>query len=123
MIRKILYSLGAMLLVLIAARVLAETNTLTAMAPAENTDGSVLTDLASIRIYYSQDGGAFEVIAEEPFTEAGGMFSYQDERLDGVHCYKLTAVAADGDESDFSNEACKTVDTILPKAVTNLVVN
>jgi len=59
-----------------------------------------------------------------PFITPGGLFGYvHTNQLDGVHCYTATAVNDDGQESMMSNEACKTVDTILPLPINDLTVN
>ena len=71
----------------------------------------------------SENGGARELLAVIPFTTEGGAFSYLDEdRSDGTYCYVATAVRANGNESVFSNEACKTIDTLRPNAPTGLAV-
>jgi hypothetical protein len=98
----------------------AEDNSLTWVLPTTNEDGSALTDLANIRVYHSVNGGNFVQLAELPGTSVSYVHA---DQLDGEHCYYVTAVRATGAESVPSNQGCKTVDTILPDAPVNLLVN
>ena len=97
------------------------TTNLTWTAPTTNTDGSPLTDLGSYRVYRgNSSGGAKTLLA----TVTAPVTAYQDSStLEGLNCYAITAVDLDGNESNYSNEACKFVDTIAPNAPTGLIVN
>lgn len=102
---------------------LAEDNNISGVAPTQNTDGSALTDLANINIYHKLDNGVYSLLVALPFDEEGGTFTYlHSNQGQGVHCYKATAVDVRGNESDFSNEACKVVDTLAPGAPSGLTV-
>jgi fibronectin type 3 domain-containing protein len=92
---------------------------LTWVAPTQNTDGSALTDLAGFHVYRRLGtAGAYSRIATVDST------SYTDNAtLEGLNCYVVTAFDARGNESDYSNEACKLIDTIRPATVTGLTAN
>ena len=92
------------------------------VAPTTNTDGSPLTDLDSYRVYRrsSATTGAYALLATVPAPAT----TYTDNAtLEGVNCYVVTAVDDDGNVSDFSNQACKTIDTLRPNAPSGLTVN
>lgn len=79
------------------------------LAPTHNDDGTPVTDMTSIIIYYSQDGAPFTALATVPFTQPGARFSYKhQDRSRGVHRYQATAVNADSIESPRSNTATRT---------------
>ena len=92
------------------------------VAPTTNTDGSPLTDLDSYRVYRrpSATTGAYVQIAQV----AAPATTYTDNStVEGVNCYVVTAVDTAGNVSDFSNQACKTIDTLRPNAPSGLTVN
>ncbi len=81
--------------------------TLTWQPPAWNTDGTALTDLAGYRIYYGSSSGSYpdHVKVASP--------SATDQTLTlapGEYYFVMTAVDADGNESEYSNE----VHRVLP---------
>lgn len=82
--------------------------TLTWTPPTENTDGSLLTDLASYTIYQGnvpgdRSGPVYAGIS-------ASVSSYVVEPLSlGGYCWVATAINSRGIESEFSNEACKIV--------------
>jgi Putative Ig domain len=84
------------------------TVTLTWMPPTENTDGSVLTDLAGYVVYWGTVSGSYpnSVTLSNP-----GLTSYVvDNLLSGTTYYfATTAYNNDGMESTFSNEASKAI--------------
>lgn len=89
--------------------------------PTTYTDGTTIPPggLTTARIYRKKDNGAYAIYQSIPIGT-----SYTDSNLtDGTYCYQVTVVASNGIESAKSNEACKTVDTRTPGAVTNLTVN
>lgn len=84
--------------------------------PTTFTDGSPIPDgdLASARIYRKVDTGTYGIYQTIPIGT-----SFKDADLaNGVYCYKVSVVRTNGIESPQSNEACKTVDTRIPNAVT-----
>lgn len=96
---------------------------LKAVAPTQNEDGSVLTDLSSVRVYRKLNAGVYSVLVTNPYDVEGGNWSYTDPNLTtGTWCYKVTAIRATGAESPFSNESCKVIDIRASKAPTNLTV-
>jgi len=94
-------------------------------APTQNTDGTNLTDLVSIKVYHKLGAGAVSVVETIAFTTAGGQFTSTkyNSLANGVHCYNATAVRANGAESALSMpDACKTIDGSIPKAPTAVTV-
>ena len=101
--------------ILIAAGIItaafAVTNNITGVAPTTNTDGSALTNLASIRIYKAvltgtnpdctAAGTVYSVFQTVPYTTAGGSFSVADTlaTTTGRYCYQATAINTSGTES------------------------
>jgi len=84
--------------------------TLSWVAPTENADGTVLTDLASYRVYYGRTLGnysSFKAINNPGLTTAViGNLS------EGTWFFVVTARDLSGNESDESNVASKTI--VLP---------
>lgn len=81
--------------------------TLTWVAPTQNTDGSPLTDLAGYRISWGQQSGVYgsSVDVMNP-----GITSYVvDNLVPGTYYFVVKAINGQGTDSDFSNEATKTV--------------
>jgi hypothetical protein len=110
------------MLVFMAGPLFAADVNLSWLAPTENTDGSPLEDLAGFRMYRSVDspGSNYEVIAEidDPLVT-----TYLDaDRGQGLHCYVVTAYDDDGNESAFSNQGCKAIDTLAPGSPMSLEV-
>ena len=76
-------------------------------APTENTDGSVLTDLAGYKLYYGRSAGRYDrsIRIDNPTVT-----SYLiDDLLPATYYVAATSFNAAGIESTFSNEAVKTV--------------
>jgi hypothetical protein len=95
---------------------------LTWIPPTQNIDGSPLTDLSTYRVKRraSSTTGAYILLATVPAPAS----SYTDNAtLEGVNCYVVTAVDLTGNESDPSNQACKTIDTLRPDAPSGLTAN
>lgn len=110
------------MLFLFAGPLFADDNNLSWVAPTENVDGSALDDLAGFRIYRSVDspGGDYELIVDIDDPTAT---TYLDaDRGQGLHCYVATAYDEAGNESSFSNEACKAIDTLAPGSPMSLEV-
>lgn len=107
---------GGMALIAAAQRVIDDSATLTALAPTERVDGSALEALAAIAVY--RDG---ELIEAVPFGEPGGDFTWREDGLpSGRHCYQVTALDLDGNESDRSEVACKRI--LFPPRAPTLTV-
>jgi hypothetical protein len=107
---------------------------ITSTAPTLNTDGSPLTNLASIKLYKVIDVRAtpncttaqpYTLVSTTPYTIVGGTFTVQDanQTATGRHCYREAALNASGAESAMSLPAWKDVDLRVPNAPTGLVVN
>jgi len=81
--------------------------TLTWTAPTQRTDGSPLTDLAGYRVYWGQESRNYTEPVE---IDNPGVTTYViDDLGPGTHYFATTAVSADGLESEYSNEASKTI--------------
>jgi hypothetical protein len=107
--------LALITLILLPSFALAEDVTLTCTPPTQNTDGSVLTDLAGIRYYESQvSGGPYTVVGDETVC------SLVLVRSEGTYYYVSTAYNTGGVESVYSNEATKTVAPPVPAPPTGL---
>ena len=81
--------------------------TLSWQAPAQRTDGSLLTDLAGYRILYGSSPGSYpnRVTVNNP-----GLTSYVVDNLaQGTWYFVMTAFDASGAESDYSSVGSKTI--------------
>jgi hypothetical protein len=126
--RGLLGVVGALLVALgLFDGVYAVDNNISGVAPTTNTDGSVLDDLAQIRIYKALTNSAaecataqYEFLVTLDFADEGQTFTYLDanQTQDGTYCYKATAVDAQGNTSEFSNIASKDVDLLAPSSPT-----
>lgn len=81
--------------------------TLSWVPPTQNDDGSTLTDLAGYRIYWGTSSGNYS----DSVTIANpGISSYVIDNLSpGTYFFVATAYNSTGAQSDFSNEASKTI--------------
>jgi hypothetical protein len=71
--------------------------------PTENTDGSTLTNLSGYRIHYGKSSRAYSDVVK---LDNPGITRYVVENLQpGTYFFTITAVSANGVESDFSGEA------------------
>jgi hypothetical protein len=80
---------------------------LTWTPPTENTDNSVLTDLAGYKIYFGTSAGSYNdaITIDNP-----GLTSYLVEDLASSDWYfAMTAVNSSGVESSYSIEVTKTI--------------
>ncbi len=83
------------------------TATISWLPPTENTDGTVLTDLAGFRIYYGTSATAMTQTAD---ISNPGLTSYVIQNLAAATWYfTVRAYASDGAESAPSNIASKTI--------------
>jgi len=75
--------------------------------PTQNTDGSVLTDLAGFKIYYgtSPDNYPNQITIDNP----GITSSVVDNLTPNTWYFVSTAFTSSGEESDFSNMATRTI--------------
>jgi hypothetical protein len=81
--------------------------TLSWIAPAQNTDGSPLTNLAGYRIFYGTRSRQYdhEIRLDDP-----GITTYVVENLvPGTYYFAAKSFNSNGVESDFSGEAVRTV--------------
>jgi hypothetical protein len=98
--------------------------TVAGLAPTQNTDGSTLTDLTSIRVFRKVDAGAYSLLTTLAFEDEGQPFTHADNGLaNGTYCYQTTALNSQGNESAVSNEACRTVLVLFPRSPTNVTAN
>jgi len=75
--------------------------------PTENTDGTVLMDLAGYRIHYGTDAYNLDRVVA---IDNPGLTSYMVENLGPARWYfGVTSVTSDGAESALSNLASKTI--------------
>jgi hypothetical protein len=82
--------------------------TLTWMPPIQNTDGTVLTDLAGYKIYYGTSPGSYP---NEITINNSGITTYVVDNLTADTWYFVsTSFNSSGMESDYSNVATKTID-------------
>ncbi len=125
--KKLSAVLLLILAVALAGPAMAATATLTWTAPTTNTDGTPLTDLAGYKVYVSATvDGTYALIG----TVAAATTTYTDtvtvpNNTITRRYYVVTAFDGAGNESAYSNQAVKSffgVDTIGPKAPTNLTV-
>jgi len=88
-----------------------------------------VADIAQTNIYYASgaigDPDITDVTAYTVIDSVSGTATtYVDpNRANGLHCYYVTHVATNGEESVPSNIACKTVDIRVPGAPQGLTVN
>ena len=80
--------------------------TLNWQAPAQNVDGTPLTDLAGYRIYYGQQSRNY---SESVPINGTSRTDYSLNLSSGDYYFAMTAIDADGNESGYSNEVLKTV--------------
>jgi hypothetical protein len=92
--------------------------------PAELENGEPLTDLVAVNVYHRLDGGGYGLLVTVPFDGVpGDTFAYEHEALsDGEHCYYVTSIRAAGYEPDPSNEGCKVIETVRPRAMSDLTI-
>ncbi len=98
------------------------TAVLTWTPPTQNIDGSTLTDLDRYHVYYGTvSGGPYPtmLVLNDPTAD-----TYTINNLTaGVCFFNITAVNANGVESDPSNEASTTIDDVQAVESTGTVVN
>ena len=81
--------------------------TLTWVAPTLRTDGTLLDDLAGYKVYWGTESRNY---TESIQIDNPGVTTYIVENLGpGTHYFATTALSSDGLESDYSNEASKTI--------------
>jgi len=92
---------------------------LTCTVPTENTDGSTLTDLADIKVYWgTTQGGPYDLGSDSMGVDCQHTLNLPA----GTYYFVATAINSAGVESDYSNEATRTVLPPQPQPPTNLAV-
>ena len=83
------------------------TATLSWLPPTENTDGSMLTNLAGYNIYYGTEAGNYT----ETITIDNSISEYLVENLPpgNTYYFVITAFDGDGNESEYSTMGSKTI--------------
>ena len=82
--------------------------TLSWSAPLEREDGSALVNLAGFRIYFGKYSGQYDQMID---LDNPGLSRYVVEGLDqDTYFFVMTAYAADGAESLYSNEVARIVE-------------
>ncbi|MDZ7643049.1 MAG: putative Ig domain-containing protein [Woeseiaceae bacterium] len=81
--------------------------TLSWEAPTQNTDGTALTDLAGYRLYWGTSSGNYS--NSVTINDTGITTYVVDNLAPGTWVFVSTAINEAGVESDFSNEATKTI--------------
>lgn len=75
--------------------------------PAENEDGSLLTDLSGYRIYYGSFSRSYD---DTVVIEDSAVTQWNMELASGEYYIAMTAFDAEGNESAYSNEIVRSVD-------------
>ena len=121
----LMYAAVAIMALLLGTQARAGEAVLTWTAPTQNTDGTPLTDLAGFKIYLGQvQGGPYPVSVDIP-DPAATTFTVPG-LTDGVTYYFVSTAynsAATVQESDFSNEATKTIPFPVPNPPSGLTVD
>lgn len=79
--------------------------TLTWDASTTNADGTPLTDLAGYKVYFGNSSGSYTVS-----VDIGNLTGVIISNLEpGTWCFAVTAYDTSGNESEYSDEACKMV--------------
>ncbi len=79
--------------------------TLTWEPPTTNADGTPLNDLAGYRVYFGPGSGNYiykNDVGNVTLCTIGGL-------TQGTWCFAVTAYDTSGNESDYSNETCVTI--------------
>jgi len=79
--------------------------TLSWEAPTTNADETPLTDLAGYKVYYGTSSGDYTVSVDVG-NITGAIISSLET---GTWCFAVTAYDTSGNESDYSEETCKTI--------------
>ena len=88
--------------------------------PTQNTDGSTLTDLAGVRVYWGQGQNPTEF----RFIAAPGTQTVFENLADGTWRFAATALNAQGVESARSDEVSKAITgAVLEEETVTLTVN
>jgi hypothetical protein len=76
------------------------------LAPSENVDGTLLTDLSGYRIYYGTTSRDYDtsILISNPFATSGSF-----QAISGDYFVAMSAIDEDGNESGYSNEVLKQV--------------
>lgn len=100
-------SIGPFTVVVNAAAVVSGSATLSWIAPAENTDGTPITNLAGYHIYYGTTAGN---LAQSVTVDGAAATSYTFTGLSaGTYYFSVVAYNSAGLDSTDSNQATKTI--------------
>ena len=91
------------------------TSTLAVILPNDNTDGSVLTDLAGLRVYFGTEAGNYTTKVDAPLINPVGGGTWSDiishdvaPNASVTYYYGVTAYTTEGLESEYSTMGSKT---------------
>ncbi len=106
-------------ILLSAATVYAGEATLTWDPPTTNADGTPLTDLAGYKVYYGTESGNYS-----QSIDVGNVTTYTVSGLTNGQTYYFAVTAYDtsGNESDYSNERAKTIESSSSTPVPDITV-
>lgn len=79
-------------------------------------DANTEADLAGYKLYQKVGTGAYAYVKTIP---KGTLTTATADLPDGAYCWVLTATDTAGNESGYSNEVCRTIDTAAPAAPKN----
>ncbi len=116
--KRLLNLLIALLVLMTAAMSANAATVLMWNAPTTNTDGTPLTDLGGFKIHYGHSSGSYTDI-----VDVGNVTTHTLNLPDGHYCFVATAYDDSRNESSYSNEACKDIDTNAPSAPISLRFN
>lgn len=79
--------------------------------PTMNMDDTPLTDLGGYKVYFGSESGVYGNV-----VDVGNVVTYTTTSLpDGTYYFSVTAYDFYGNESGYSNECIKIMDTTVPK--------
>ena len=84
-------------------------------------DANTESDLAGYRLYQRNDGSSYGPYVQ-PEIPAMAEPTAEVTVMDGSYCWVVTAVDTTGNESGYSNEVCKAIDSTPPSTPNGLVI-
>lgn len=91
--------------------------TLSWETPTTNADGTPLTDLGGYKVYYGNTTRTYGTPIDVKNVSA-----YTLDLTDGTYFFAITAYDTSGNESVYSNEVSKKIDTMKPGCPINLKI-